>query len=342
MLGDGPDADRAIQLISGHLLASTYETYGRAWQRFVAYCDANGLPSLPATPASVVNYVSHLSQLGTLQPQSIRVHLSAINKAHTDLGFDDPATGGLVAAVRRGWALLVHGAGKQRDERVGLPASVAARALDMVLRGRCSDGLTRAFMYTAFGFALMARSDTDIHLQRQDVETTPASAFVRLRREKGRATDSIRRRLEIPRAAVPGLYDALVSWRATQASAYARAGHTLDDSVSFWRLPTDTGAWASSSATCDGWLQAACTALNAVPPAGEAWTSHSLRIGAASAANAIDVNLLKIKDWGGWRLASSAVMAYIRPTLACDAALRFFGWMRLQPGFPVRPHSRAG
>lgn len=326
-------------LISGHLLGSTYTTYGRHWQRFVDYCAAHGWPSLPATPSSVVCYLAHLSRSGTIQPQSTRSHLSAINKAHTDLGFAEPASGSMVSALRRGWQLRATAAGEQRDERVGLPADVASRALDLFLRARCSAVLGRALLYTAFGFALMARSDTDIHLQRGDVELTPTHIYVRLRREKGRATTTVRRRLEIPRSAVPGLYDALVRWRATQAAAYAAAARTLEDSESFWRLPAD-GSWTSSSATCDDWLQLACSALGAVPPEGQAWSSHSLRIGAASAANAIDVNLLKIKDWGGWKLASSAVMAYIRPTLASAAAVRFFGWMRLDPGYPIRPASR--
>ena len=274
-----------------------------------------------------------------MQPQSVRKHLSAINKVHTDLGFAEPATGGLVSAVQRGWQLRASSAGIQRDERVGLPADVASRALDLFLRARCSSILGRALVYTAFGFALMARSDTDIHLQVQDVELTPTHIYVRLRREKGRATDAVRRRLDIPRSAVPGLYDALERWRTVQAAAFSAVSRTLDDSASFWRLPSDR-VWTSSSATCDTWLQHACAALGVSPPAGEAWRTHSLRIGAASAANAIDINLLKIKDWGGWKLASSAVMAYIRPTLATPAAFRFYGWMRLDPGFPLRPASR--
>jgi hypothetical protein len=268
--------------------------------------------------------------------------ISAINKAHTDLGYPEPATGGLVAAVRRGWALEARAAPSgQSDQRVGLPASVASRCLDLANRRTVSSVLLRAFVYVGFGFALMARSDTDINLQRQDVELTPSRIFVRLRREKGQATNAIRRRLEIPRAAVPGLYDALLLWQQVQQGAFDAARRTCPADNSFWRLPCDdAAAWTSSSAVCSAWVQLACTTLHEAPPDGDAWSSHSLRIGAASAANALDVNLLKIKDWGGWALASGAVMRYIRPVIGDAAAQRFFGWMRVPAGFADRPASR--
>jgi hypothetical protein len=248
----------ASDLITGHLLAGTYESYGRHWTRFVAYCDARRLQSLPALPATVVCYIAHLSGLGTLQPQSTRVHVSAINKAHTDLGYVEPATGGLVAAVRRGWALRVHAdPGGQTDQRVGLPAVVASRCLNCAQprSHALSPQLLRAFVYVAFGFALMACSDTDIHLQRRDVELTPTRIFVRLQREKGRAADSFCRRLEIPRAAVPGLYDALQYWQLVQQRSFDGARRTIPEDVSFWRLADDSASWASSSAVCSAWCR---------------------------------------------------------------------------------------
>lgn len=342
VLGESPDAAVAAELITRHLTGNTYESYGRFWSRFAAYCDSQGLQTLPAAPAAVVCYIAHLYRSGTSKPQSVKNHLSAINKAHTDLGFAEPAVGGLVAAVRRGWALEVHADPRgQSDQRVGLPASVASRCLDMVSRSPPLSAVTqRPFLYVAFGFALMARSDTDIHLQRGDVETTPSSIFVRLRSEKGRATLAERRRLEFPKAAVPGLYDAVRAWQQAQLASFARAGRSCPPETSFWRLPSDSAAWTSASAVCSGWIAFACSALGAEPPAGELWSSHSLRIGAASAANALDVNLLKIKDWGGWALASGAVMRYIRPVIADAAAQRFFGWMRSPADLSPRPASR--
>ena len=66
-----------------------------------------------------------------------------------------------------------------------------------------------------------------------------------------------------------------------------------------------------------------------VAPAGEAWTGHSLRKGAASGAGAIDVALFRICFMGGWSIRSAAVHDYIDATCPdTPAARRFFGWLR--------------
>ena len=68
--------------------------------------------------------------------------------------------------------------------------------------------------------------------------------------------------------------------------------------------------------------------VNAVPPSGESWTSHSLRKGAASAAAAIGVVLDRICHFGGWSIHSGVVHDYIDPACpASDAAYAFFGWL---------------
>eukprot|EP00873_Tetraselmis_striata_P001415 jgi/Tetstr1/421679/TSEL_012618.t1 len=62
------------------------------------------------------------------------------------------------------------------------------------------------------------------------------------------------------------------------------------------------------------------------PPPGFLWTSHSLRKGAATAAYAIGVLLLKIKHFNEWAHLSSVVLDYINPTaLPCAASWQLFG-----------------
>ena len=59
----------------------------------------------------------------------------------------------------------------------------------------------------------------------------------------------------------------------------------------------DRELWTAN--TLSGWLTAAYTAALCLPPAGFAWTSHSLRKGAASAAYAIGARLTDIRYAGG-------------------------------------------
>ncbi len=66
------------------------------------------------------------------------------------------------------------------------------------------------------------------------------------------------------------------------------------------------------------------------PPAGINWTSHSLRKGAASAANAIKVPLNDIRYAGGWSTNSTGLESkYIDFSMPpSKAAYIFFGHLK--------------
>ena len=66
--------------------------------------------------------------------------------------------------------------------------------------------------------------------------------------------------------------------------------------------------------------------LGVLPPPGRKYTLHCVRAGAASAANALDISLPKIRRFGGWSLKSDVPLDYIDPTCPYSAeAQRFFG-----------------
>ena len=81
----------------------------------------------------------------------------------------------------------------------------------------------------------------------------------------------------------------------------------------------------SESAFLTALLKTALEAVDVAPPPGQAYTSHSLRSCAATAAFSIGVQLPRILAFGGWKLPSSA-QRYIDPLArASDAARFFFG-----------------
>ena len=78
----------------------------------------------------------------------------------------------------------------------------------------------------------------------------------------------------------------------------------------------------------DTWLKQSLDHIRAQAPAGETWSGHSLRIGAASAMDAAGVTLRRICWMGGWAAQSAAVKDYIDPTCpSTDAGRRYFGWL---------------
>ncbi len=89
----------------------------------------------------------------------------------------------------------------------------------------------------------------------------------------------------------------------------------------------DLEVWSALILT--DWLHAAYAAAGHSPPEGFSWTSHSLRKGAASAANAIKARLTDIRYQGGWATNSNVLeVKYIDFTMQPAAAARlFFGYL---------------
>jgi hypothetical protein len=279
-----------------------------------------------------------------------------------------PASGPLIKQVLQGWrqqrARLASGggaAGSRRPQRVPLPASVALRALRAVLADAAtaaagsgaSGGVPvpvedlRALVYVALGFQLMARASTDASLLKDDVLVTNTHIRLQLRKEKGKDAHREFRCVQLGVDLVPDLAAAVRHWRYRHAMAWAaapwgparqpfavvRGGQRVTlppASAHFFLLPSDgaAAAGAAPSALCNRWLQAACARLGVAAPPGQAWLSHSLRSGAASAAAAEGVTEPSIRHWGGWARDSSAVKDYIDPSVTPDEASRvFFGWL---------------
>ena len=141
---------------------------------------------------------------------------------------------------------------------------------------------------------------------------------ISLRSEKGRGHHTTARSLTLPPGAVPGLEALLSAWERMRGAV---AG-----TDSYWSFP---GEAHFPSSQVDSWLQEILRHLGESPPDGHTWSGHSLRKGAASGSNAIDVSLTKICWCGGWSIQSRAVHDYIDPTCpATPACWLFFGWLR--------------
>ena len=84
-----------------------------------------------------------------------------------------------------------------------------------------------------------------------------------------------------------------------------------------------------SALTLTEWPRVAFTIAGHLPSEGFSWTSHILRKGAASAANAIRARLTNIRYQGGWAMSSNVLEAkYIDFTMQPSAASRlFFGYL---------------
>ena len=214
------------------------------------------------------------------------------------------------------------------SERVYLPASVVLQVLswalsvDLHLADHVLASTIRAAVATVFTFCFFARGATGAALLSEHVRRGPqGELLITLEHEKGKAKRARVRLLTIPAGSVPGLDELLAKWEAFRGPA------CVGDS--YYALPSDRSRRVRfASSQIDGWLQLVLLRFGISPPAGETWSGHSLRKGAASAASAVGVALDRICWCGGWSIHGSVVHDYIDPTCPSDvAAYRFFGWL---------------
>jgi hypothetical protein len=326
-LGDVPEAEAIAETISHRLAATTAASYGGHVASFVAWCLAQAdQPSyLPATSGTVLQWLqAEVCRGNKVRASSLQPYLSAINRVHEDLDLPKPALGAMVSGWRRGLAHL-QGADGREAQRVYLPAHVVAHALDWALALDLSTAapeqiaVFRAAVAVVLTFSFFARGATGAALQVQHVRRSVAGLTVTLEHEKGRARARYARVITLPPGAVPGLEQVLDKWEGFRGDAPPRR--------CYYALPGERNAFPSTQV--DGWLREVLGHFGFAPPAGELWSGHSLRKGAASGASAAGVVLDRICWCGGWSILSKAVYDYIDPTCpTSDAARRFFGWLR--------------
>ena len=323
-LGDHPESEAVIDTIARSLADTTAINYGRHLDRFVRWCgnQPDTPQAIPASTSTVLRWLAgDVTMGGRVAAASLQPYLSALNRVHRDLDFSEPALGHLVQQYRRGLAHTQADQGRA-PRRVYLPPPIAERLLCEVLTASVAHAASvhrlREATAVIVTFCLFARGGTGSQLCVEHVRRSAAGTTFTLDHEKGKRVEGTARTLTIPPGAIPGLEELLERWEITRGE--------LRPGQCYFALPGEKLRFPPSQ--IDTWLSNSLAHLDVQPPAGEKWTGHSLRKGAASGAAAIDVALHKICYAGGWSIKSKAVFDYIDPTCpASSACHRFFGWL---------------
>ena len=173
----------------------------------------------------------------------------------------------------------------------------------------CNMSLLRACCATIFCYFFFNRSGTTRGILNKDVASSGTDLLFYERHTKGKAgLDDAARTLYTAShpqmAALMGRYTAI-------KSAYC-ASQQVALPLCYFALPGESPAsWTSNTQT--EWLSMAYTAVGCSPPAGFAWTGHSLRSGAACAAQAEGWSDFDLCKYGGWVVGSAALQeAYLK------------------------------
>eukprot|EP00873_Tetraselmis_striata_P016956 jgi/Tetstr1/437220/TSEL_025950.t1 len=341
---------RTLDLLSSSLSAQTLKSYAGQLSQFAEFChDSENISPLEATTATVVRYVAWIGERGHIAAKSLQPYLSAINTFFELHNLDPIAKDSLhLTSARRGLML------RQRrldaaPLRVPLPADVAYRFVtkaELIVSAPYPEYLHdfRALLASVVNFMFFARGLTGVTCRVRDVHVDDYNITLQVYREKGRAgrrgPDDLRVLLlqvsEHPRVArlLRHFLDHVV-----QSVPLATVGLAVSN---FWAVSSDEQSKPWTAATMSDWLSTAVRLVNAAPPAGTSWTSHSLRKAAASAANAIGVPLSHIRYQGGWATNSGVVLDYIDPNvLPSPGAWFFFGHIAPLRHFQVQEDSAA-
>eukprot|EP00873_Tetraselmis_striata_P023084 jgi/Tetstr1/443348/TSEL_031363.t1 len=300
---------RTLDLLSSSLSAQTLKSYAGRLAQFAEFChDSENISPLEATTATVVRYVAWIGERGHIAAKSLQPYLSAINtffELHN-----------LVPIAKDSLHLT----------------SARQSHLDY-----------RALLASVVNFLFFARGLTGVSCRVQDVHVDTYNITLQIYREKGRAgrrgPDDLRVLLlpvsEHPRVA------RLLRYFIDNVQSVPLVTVGLATS-NFWAVNVAEQSKPWTATTMSDWLSTAVNLVNAAPPAGTSWTSHSLRKGAASAANAIGAPLSHIRYQGGWVTNSDVVLDYIDPNvLPSPGAWFFFGHIAPLRHFQVQQDSAA-
>eukprot|EP00873_Tetraselmis_striata_P035985 jgi/Tetstr1/456249/TSEL_043010.t1 len=340
---------RTLDLLSSSLSAQTLKSYAGRLSQFAEFChDSENISPLEATTATVVRYVAWIGERGHIAAKSLQPYLSAINtffELHNLVPIAKDSL--LLTSARRGLML------RQRrldaaPLRVPLPADVAYRFVskaELIVSAPYPESHLdyRALLASVVNFLFFARGLTGVSCRVQDVHVDTYNITLQIYREKGRAgrrgPDDMRVLLlpvsEHPRVA------RLLRYFIDNIQSVPLVTVGLAAS-NFWAVNVAEQSKPWTAATMSDWLSTAVNLVNAAPPAGTSWTSHSLRKGAASAANAIGAPLSHIRYQGGWATNSDVVLDYIDPNvLPSPGAWFFFGHIAPLRHFQVQQDSAA-
>ena len=229
-----------------------------------------------------------------------------------------------------------------KKKRVALPAQAAylcfAQAEKLVTSLRQDADLHtftlfRNCLATVVSYQWFNRSDTTHSLRTEDLSVDTLSVmdpqirlFPRSLKGRKRAANATKQDICIPVAVAPRLASLISFYIGTKQTLFKAAG--VAPTTYMWAVPGDTPSkWTSDVQNV--WMESALQRVRVTSPEGHAYTSHSLRSGAASAASAIGVSKEKIKHLGHWSRHSDVLEgSYIDPTFMPSVEARFFfGWL---------------
>lgn len=317
----GAQARTVASLLTSGLAETTWVVYAshiRSFLSFLAQSDVT-LDITNVTAGLVARFIAWLYDKG-MSGSSIDQRVSALSSVLRRLGLPSPVDADLVVLLRR--AIKRRPNVGIRRVRPKLPADAALRVWQRGISLFRADGSVppahatslREVAAVTMAYVIMGRSMSVTGLRHVACLVDPVVGSLTVAFPiKGGDYKAMDWTVVLPPTAVTDFLVRYIRWHSRSYPAEAFV----------FRFPGDPPRLSSTHVS--GWLRNQLVALGIHAPDGFAFSSHSLRGGAASAAFAIGVPERRIQAVGGWGSAQ-AMQPYIDAAVApSDAARCFFG-----------------
>lgn len=274
---------------------ATRKAYNFDWNSFTTWCKAHGEQALPASPATLALYLAQLAQLGR-KYSSIKRARTAIGQVHAAAGLDRPDRDPRIRVLERG---IGRSIGTREHGAPPLCVPELARAV-ATLRDSVRDVRDRALLL--LGFVCGYRSSDLVTLDVEHIQLEDSALKVFLPRSKEDQLGS-GRSTRIPAAENPALCPVRALQRWLELGTH-QTGPLFREIRGAQIRPARMHPRAVTRAV-----------QRATQRAGIAggYSSHSLRAGLATSADAQGHSLRAIQQHVGWRDARTPTR-YIDPS----------------------------
>lgn len=307
--GGGPDRAAARFLRNWSVADATADRYDGQWRAFAAYCHNRGVPPLPASISTIVDYIGREWNRGAIVAITLKPMLAAIRKRHLAAGFENPCDDDAVREAKAGFRRAGLALRRQhKPRRIPLPSAVTWRLA--LLATYSPRALRHRLTAVVAQFWWMRRAGDITRLRVQDLEF-PADGRVcyQVLDHKTAAADGLLAR-SLPAAVDP----------ATDVPRLLQK-QLLEDKRSAGAPPTSRlfsrCAPEDARDTMTAWLRDGLARLGVQAPVGTSFSSHSLKRGGATSANAAGVGRGAIAEFANTSeqtLAASYISALAVPT----------------------------
>ena len=287
---------------------STRRTYRAGVLHYTSFCQLYDIPPWPASETTLRYYCVHAYR--TLSHATILVYLAAVRHGHLEQGFSDPLVDRpLLTYLCKG---IKRHQGSCTAARLPLTSDLLVAVRTALTESHSLFPRDKQLLWAAitmgfYGFLRGGEFTTQsshtyqpaLHLLRQDLTLSPGHYSILI---KGSKTDPYRATTTVMVAATGTATCPVKAMKAfLRATRHNRADRPL--------FTLSTGKYLTRHALTDA-IRTLLLATGLTPEQAARYSSHSLRIGAATAAAAAGLPTWLIQTAGRWR--SDAYKRYIR------------------------------